>query len=411
VVAGGGPGGMILGLLLARAGVAVTVLEKHADFLRDFRGDTVHASTLRLLDELGLGGAFARLPHTTVDRMEFPAPDGGNFVLADLRRLPGPYQHIAMVPQWDLLDLLAEAAKVEPTFTLRMNTEVTGPIRQGDKVVGVTYRTSDGVTGELRADLTVAADGRWSPLRTAVGLRPHEYPVSFDVWWFRVSRHADDSVGSLSAHVNADSHEMGLTINRGDNYQCAYFNRKRFDATLRAEGIDAFRRRFARLYPDLADRAEDILDMDQVKHLEVRLNRLTRWHLDGLLCIGDAAHAMSPMGGVGINLAVQDAVAAADLLALPLLRHRLHEADLAKVQRRRWFPTVVVQGMQRMMHGAVLAPLINGERSGFPKAPLWLFRKVRPMTYLPAYLIAIGPRPEHAPEFARRPESTPRINA
>ncbi|HEX3780140.1 MAG TPA: FAD-dependent oxidoreductase [Pseudonocardiaceae bacterium] len=405
VIAGGGPAGMILGLLLARAGVEVTVLEKHADFLRDFRGDTVHASTLRLLDELGLGRAFDRLPHAVVDRMEFPNPAGGSFVMGDFRRLPGRYQHIAMVPQWDLLDLLAEAAGKEPTFTLRMNTEVTAPIRHGGKVIGVNYRTTEGETGELLADLTVAADGRWSPLREAVGLRPHEYPVPFDVWWFRVSRRETDAATSLRGRF-ADN-QLGLSINRGDNFQCAYFNRKNFDDTLRAEGIEAFRARFAALFPDLADRVTEIEDLDQVKHLDVRLNRLSRWHVDGLLCIGDAAHAMTPIGGVGINLAIQDAVAAARLLAGPLRQHRVRPADLAKVRKRRWLPTVIVQGMQRMLQTAVVAPVLNGERSNLPKLPLWLFRNVRPMRYLPAYLIAIGPRPEHAPAFARRPESTP----
>jgi len=400
---------MFLGLMLARAGVEVTVLEKHADFLRDFRGDTVHASTLRLLDELGLGGAFDRVPHTTLDRMEFPTPDGGSFVLGDFRRLPGHYQYIAMVPQWDLLDLLAEAGKAEPTFTLRMNTEVTGPIRQGGKVVGVSYRTTDGQTGELRADLTVAADGRWSPLRTAVGLAPHEYPVPGDIWWFRVSRRAGDSASGLRARFQGA--QFGLTINRGDNYQCAYWNKKNFDDTLRAQGIESFRRRFTNLFPELADRAEEIRDMDQVKHLDVRLNRLPRWHVDGLLCIGDAAHAMSPIGGVGINLAIQDAVATARLLAAPLLRHRVSANDLAKVRQRRWLPTVVIQGMQRMLHRTILASVINGERSSLPTLAPWLFRKVRPMSYLPAYLVAIGPRPEHAPRFARRPESLPRISA
>jgi 2-polyprenyl-6-methoxyphenol hydroxylase-like FAD-dependent oxidoreductase len=404
-IAGGGPAGMFLGLLLARAGIDVTVLEKHADFLRDFRGDTVHASTLRLLDELGLGDAFEALPHSTVQRVEFQIPGVGNVVIGDFGKLPGRYQHIAMVPQWDLLDLLSDAAMREPTFHLRMNTEVTGPIIDNGKVVGVTYHTEDGETGELRADLTVAADGRWSPLRTSVGLRPHEFPSPIDVWWFRMSKRPDDEPSGLRARIT-DS-EVGLTIDRGDNYQLAYLNGKNFDPIIRAEGLDAFRARIANLFPTLADRTEDIRSLDDVKHLDVRVNRLRRWHVDGLLCIGDAAHAMSPIGGVGINLAVQDAVGAATLLAKPLLRKNISSADLAKVRRRRWLATAVVQAAQRGLQRGVLGPLATGQRASFPKIPLLLFRRVPGLRYIPGYLVAIGPRPEHAPPFARRRQSTP----
>jgi 2-polyprenyl-6-methoxyphenol hydroxylase-like FAD-dependent oxidoreductase len=398
-IAGGGPAGMFLGLLLARAGVDVTVLEKHADFLRDFRGDTVHASTLRLLDELGLGAAFDALPHSTVQRVEFQFPGMGTVTVGDFSKLPGDYQHIAMVPQWDLLDLLSAAAKREPTFHLRMNTEVTGPIIDNGTVVGVRTRTADGEEGELRADLTVAADGRWSLLRRSIGLRPHEFWSPVDVWWFRMSKHPDDAPTGLRAQITA--HDMGLTIDRGDNYQVAYLNRKGFDATLRAQGLDAFRARIASLFPSLADRTDEIRTLDDVKHLDVRVNRLRRWHVDGLLCIGDAAHAMSPIGGVGINLAIQDAVAAATILAEPLLRKHITQQDLARVQRRRKLPTVLVQGLQLVLQRALLGPLTGGKRGRLTKIPLTLFRRVPAIRYLPGYFIAIGPRPEHAPRFAR----------
>ena len=404
-IAGGGPAGMFLGLLLARAGVDVTVLEKHADFLRDFRGDTVHASTLRLLDELGLSDAFNALPHNTVQRVEFEFPGIGDVVIGDFAKLPGRYQHIAMVPQWDLLDLLSDAAMREPTFHLRMNTEVTGPIIDKDTVVGVRYRTADGEEGELRADLTVAADGRWSSLRRSIGLRPHEFSSPIDVWWFRMSKRPGDAPSGLRAQIT--EREMGLTIDRGDNYQIAYINKKGFDATLRAEGLDAFRARLANLFPTLADRTDEIVSLDDVKHLDVRINRLRRWHVDGLLCIGDAAHAMSPIGGVGINLAIQDAVATAAILAKPLLRKHISGADLAKVTRRRKLPTVIIQGMQLGLQKALLGPLAGGKRPRFAKVPLLLFRRFPALRYLPGYLVAIGPRPEHAPAFARSTQKQP----
>jgi 2-polyprenyl-6-methoxyphenol hydroxylase-like FAD-dependent oxidoreductase len=400
VVAGGGPAGMVLGLLLARAGVEVTVLEKHGDFLRDFRGDTVHASTLRLLDELGLGEKFDKLPCSKVTTADFPGPDDQPVTTADFTKLRGRYQYIALVPQWDLLDLLAEAAQAEPTFTLRMNTEVTGTINENGRVAGVRYRTADGETGELRAELTVAADGRWSVLRAAAGLRPREFPVPMDVWWFRLPRYATDPPGGLQ--VRSAGRDMGLTINRDDYYQVAYFARKGADATLRAEGLQRFRQRIARLFPTLADRVDAIETMDDVKFLDVRLDRLTRWHVDGLLCIGDAAHAMTPVGGVGINLAVQDAVAAATLLAEPLRRHRVGPAELARVRRRRLLPTVLVQTLQRLLQSAMVEPTVTGRRATAPQLPAMLLRRFPALRIVPAYLIGIGPRPEHAPAFARR---------
>jgi 2-polyprenyl-6-methoxyphenol hydroxylase-like FAD-dependent oxidoreductase len=400
LVVGGGPAGMVLGLLLARAGVEVTVLEKHGDFLRDFRGDTVHASTVRLLDELGLGPEFRKIPQSRLQSLAVPA--GDRFVtLGDMSRLRPPYNYVAMVPQWDFLDLLADAAKQEPTFTLRMNTEAIGLLRDGGRVTGVRYRTRDGAEGQIRAELTVACDGRGSLLRELGGFVPKEYPVPFDVWWFRLPRYEEGGeVSGLSPRMVGD--ELLLLINRDDYFQVAYFLPKGSDQQLRANGVRWFRERVAALAPELADRVDSIEHMDDVKMLDVRLNRLRRWHTDGLLLLGDAAHAMSPAGGVGINLAVQDAVAAATLLAEPLRRHRVRPADLAKVRRRRWLPMVLTQGLQRMIHRALIGPAISGRLSGFPKAPVILTQKFPALRAVPAYIVAIGPRPEHAPEFARR---------
>jgi 2-polyprenyl-6-methoxyphenol hydroxylase-like FAD-dependent oxidoreductase len=392
---------MVLGLLLARAGVEVTVLEKHGDFLRDFRGDTVHASTIRLLDELGLGAEFRKLPQSRLETVAVPVGDGVA-TLGDVSRLRPPYNYIATVPQWDFLDLLADAAKPEPTFTLRMNTEATGLLRNGERVTGVRYRTAEGAEGEIRAELTVACDGRGSILREQGGFAPKEYPVPFDVWWFRLPRYEQGGeVSGLSPRIKGN--ELLLLINRGDYFQVAYFLAKGTDRALRAKGVRWFRERVAAIAPDLADRVDSIESMDEVKVLDVRLNRLRRWHTDGLLLIGDAAHAMSPAGGVGINLAVQDAVATATLLAEPLRRHRVRPADLAKVRRRRWFPMVVTQGLQRVIHRALIGPALSGELATFPKAPLFLTQRFPFLRAVPAYIVAIGPRPEHAPDFARRP--------
>jgi 2-polyprenyl-6-methoxyphenol hydroxylase-like FAD-dependent oxidoreductase len=407
LVIGGGPAGMVLGLLLARAGVDVTVLEKHGDFLRDFRGDTVHPSTLQLLDELGLAERFAQLPQSRVYDVAFPVGDGRTLVVADFRRLSTPYPYVALVPQWDLLDLLAEAAGEEASFTLRMRTEVTDLVRESARVVGVRYRTAEATIGEIRADLVVACDGRWSIAHRQPGLRVKEFPVPIDAWWFRLPGGSDEGPAALTPRAAAG--RFAVVIPRSDYLQIAYVAKKGTDADIRSRGIDSFRRDVAELMPNLADRVDSVDSMDDVKHLDVRVNRLSPWHLDGLLCLGDAAHAMSPVGGVGINLAIQDAVAAATLLAEPLLHGTVTAEKLAAVRRRRLWPTLVVQTLQRLLHRNIVVPIIEGRRSGPPAPVQDLLRRAPQVSRLTAYIIGIGPRPEHAPSFATRgrPRSRP----
>ncbi|MDP4512082.1 FAD-dependent oxidoreductase [Nonomuraea sp. G32] len=377
-------------------------LEKHGDFLRDFRGDTVHPATVRLMDGLGLGEGFRALPQSRLGNLSLPAPDGSLVTLGDFEALPAPYNYIAMVPQWDLLSFIAKAAGQEPGFSLRMNTEATELVRAGEKIVGVRYRTSDGSEGELHAELTVACDGRHSTLRREAGLVPKEFWVPFDVWWFRLPRSTRDREAPASVTPVAQGAEAMISLARDDYYQVAYFTTKGSDERLRAEGIQLFRERIARLRPDFAGPVEHLADMDEVFVLDVKLNRLKRWYLDGLLLIGDAAHAMSPAGGVGINLAIQDAVAAATILAGPLRRHAVTLADLAAVQRRRYRPTVIVQTGQRILQRVMFEKQFAGKRSGPPPFLLFLTRAFPKLRMIPARFVGFGPRPEHAPDFARR---------
>jgi len=401
-IVGGGPAGMMLGLLLARAGVDVRVLEKHGDFLRDFRGDTVHPSTMRLLDGLGLGEQFAALPQSHLTSVAFPVDEEQTMLtVGDFRRLTGPHPYIAMVPQWDLLSLLAEAAAPEPTFTLMMESEVTGLVREGGRVSGVHYRDRQGASHILRAHLVVAADGRTSVARRDAGLPVREYACPLDAWWFRLPRREGDPAGALLPRVARG--RMAILIPREGYFQIAYIGRKGTDAALRARGIEAFRADLADLVPALADRVDVLQSMDDVKWLDVRLNHLRRWYTDGLLCIGDAAHAMSPVGGVGINLAVQDAVATANLLAPPLRRAAVGTRHLRAVQRRRVVATRLVQGLQRLMHRGIVEPALDGRLTGPPPAVLALLRHVPVLTAVPAYLIGVGFRPEPVPPYARRP--------
>ncbi|MBL0885062.1 FAD-dependent oxidoreductase [Myceligenerans indicum] len=341
VVVGGGPAGMMLGLLLARAGVQVTVLEKHQDFLRDFRGDTVHPSTLEVLDDLGLSGRFDRLRYRKVTSLNVPL--GGDLTPIEAfagMRVKFPY--IAFVPQWDFLDLLAEEARRHPTFTLHMSTPVTDVVERAGKIAGV--RCADG--REFHADLVVAADGRDSAVRRAAGMRVDELGAPIDVIWFRLTRHQDDQENLVFQLARGRGM---VAIDRGDFWQCGYLIGKGgFDAW-KAKGIEAFRRDVAQVAPMLADRTGELSSFESMGFLEVRVNRLRTWHRPGLLCIGDAAHAMSPVGGVGINLAVQDAVATANILTRPLLDDSLTDNHLAAVQRRREWPTRLTQRVQAFL--------------------------------------------------------------
>jgi 2-polyprenyl-6-methoxyphenol hydroxylase-like FAD-dependent oxidoreductase len=399
---------MMLGLLLARAGVDVTVMEKHADFLRDFRGDTVHASTLRLLDELGLASRFAQVPHRLIDTIRMQLQ--GEPVNLDLSRLPGAHQHIALVPQWDFLELLATAAEAEPNFRLLRSTEVTGVIRDSGqdraRVVGVTYRDQSGETKQMRAELTVACDGRTSTVRSAMGLVPQAFGAPMDVWWFRLPRRSDDPSGL--AGIFSAGHGA-IMIDRGDYYQIAYIIPKGTDTEMRAEGIEALHRVLVGLVPWIADRIDTLGSFDDVKLLDVQLNRLRRWYADGVLFIGDAAHAMSPVGGVGINLAVADAVAAARLLAGPLRSGRvtgISKRWLALVQARRWVPTAILQAAQRTIHAQVVAVAVASRDQRAERGPARAVRLVSRslrMRRAIGYMVAIGPLPEHVPKYARRP--------
>jgi 2-polyprenyl-6-methoxyphenol hydroxylase-like FAD-dependent oxidoreductase len=388
---------MMLALLLARAGVDVTVMEKHADFLRDFRGDTVHASTLRLLDELGLGEAFAAVPHRLIEEIHATIQDTD--VRIDLARLPGPHKHIALVPQWDFLEMLASAAAAEPSFRLMRSTEVLEPVRSGGRVTGVRYRDADGAIGEMRADLVVACDGRASTLRTAAGQTPRGYGAPMDVWWFRLPRHDGDPSGLNG--VFQSGHGCAL-IDRGDYFQIAFLIRKGADATMRADGIESLRRQITELAPWLADRVDTLTSFDEVKLLDVQLNRLRRWYTDGLLFIGDAAHAMSPIGGVGINLAVADAVAAGRILAKPLRRGSVTTRDLAKVQARRWLPAVIIQRVQRLVQDRAIAVALGSDTVGPAPRAVRMASRIPALGAVVAYGVAIGPLPEHAPAYARR---------
>ncbi len=389
-IAGGGPAGLMLGLLLARAGVEVLVLEKHADFLRDFRGDTIHPSTMEVLHELGFLEEFLQLPHQPVPRLvaqfgKTPA------VFADFSHLPTRAKFIAMMPQWDFLNFIAEKAHHYKTFRLMMQAEAKALIEEDARVVGVRATTPGGPL-EVRADLVVAADGRDSILRAQSGLKVEDLGAPMDALWFRLPRSAADTDQTQGRF---DAGRIFVMLNRGDYWQCAFVIPKGQNEHIRAAGLDAFRQSVGALVPFEAARTNEIENWDQVKLLTVQVNRLEQWWREGFLCIGDAAHAMSPVGGVGINLAIQDAVAASNVLAEPLRDGRLSTEHLAAVQKRRDWPTRVTQRLQLAMQNRVIAPALAEKESFRPPLFMRVLSCIPGLNRIPARLVGMGVRPEH----------------
>ena len=421
IISGGGPAGIVAGLLLARGGVKVVVLERHEDFFRDFRGDTIHPSTLRLLDELGLYHRFARITHRRVEGVTLTGRGGEDIMLADFTRLDLPHPFMTIAPQWDFLNLLAEAGEDEPNFDLRMGLEATSLIWDDDRVVGLRARNSTGTeaapptvdadapattiapaTVEFRAPLVIAADGRWSKARAEAGLSMRELSSTIDVWWFRIDTAAvlPDSV----APRGGDG-KVFVAIPRDGHVQIARLIPKSADERLRAEGIEALRDAVAETYPQLAADVGQF-EFDDVKLLDVRRNEARRWFADGLLCIGDSAHAMSPLGGVGVNLAVQDGIAVARTLAEPLRSGSVRTAELRRLQLRRLPTTRAVELLQSGIHRMV-EPAVHGHRPIRPPAPVeWLLTTFPALTRIPARILGVGITAEHTPDFARREEPT-----
>jgi 2-polyprenyl-6-methoxyphenol hydroxylase-like FAD-dependent oxidoreductase len=389
-IAGGGPAGMVLGLLLARAGVDAVVLEKHADFLRDFRGDTIHPSTLEVMHELGMLDEFLRRPHQEARQIRALVGDA-EVPFADFSHLPTRCKFIAFMPQWDFLDFVAEHARRLPSFRLRMSAEVTDLIEEDGRVVGVTAKTAGGPL-EVRAALTVGADGRHSIVRERAGLVVEDLGAPIDVLWMRLSRHPSDPEQPLGRF---DLGRVLVLLDRGDYWQCAFVIPKGGYDEIRRRGLDALREEIAELVPFLKDRVGELRDWDDIKLLTVMVDRLRRWYRPGLLCIGDAAHAMSPIGGVGINLAIQDAVAAANLLARPLREGLVTADDLRKVERRRLLPTRVTQRLQVLIQDRILGRVLGSRKKISLPWQLDLFRRWPFLRRIPARLIGVGIRPEH----------------
>ena len=395
-IAGGGPAGMMLGVLLARAGVSVAVLEKHADFLRDFRGDTIHPSTLEVMHELGWLEELLTLPHQKVPNLvaQFGT---ARIKLADFSHLPVKAPFIAMMPQWDFLDFLARKGCAYPTFALEMNAQARELIVDGERVMGISAQTNKGPL-TIHAGLVVAADGRSSTLRRAAGFKAEEFGAPMDALWFRLPRHATDTDQSQGRFEGG---RIFVMLNRGDYWQCAFVIPKGGDAKVRAAGLEAFRASVAPLLPLDGARASGIKSLDDVKLLVVQVDRLKEWARPGFLCIGDAAHAMSPVGGVGINLAIQDAVAAANILASPLRENRLTFAGLQRVQMRRDFPTRMTQRLQLAMQNAIIAPALAAKGTLKPPLAVRIIAATPGLNRLPARLLGLGVRREHVAPFIR----------
>ena len=396
-VVGGGPAGMMLGFLLARAGVGVTVLEKHADFLRDFRGDTIHPSTLELMRELGLLEAFLKLPHSRVDHLAGQI-GATRVTIADFSHLPTVCRYIALMPQWDFLDFIAGHGRRYPAFDLRMRTEATGLIDEGGRVVGVRATSPDGEL-EICADLVVGTDGRHSTIRECADFHVESLGAPMDVLWFRLSRKEKD-VSETFGHVEAG--RMLIMLNRTDYWQCAFLIPKDGYAAVKAKGLEAFRQAVADMSPFVRDRMHEIADWDHVKLLTVAVDRLSRWHRPGLICIGDAAHAMSPIGGVGINLAIQDAVAAANILAEALRAGTVTEDTLHAIQKRREFPVRVTQRFQVIVQNNLIDRILRSNKRPRPPTAVKLLQWFPVLQRIPARLVGMGVRPEHVrtPEIA-----------
>jgi 2-polyprenyl-6-methoxyphenol hydroxylase-like FAD-dependent oxidoreductase len=396
-IAGGGPAGLVLGYLLARAGVDVIVLEKHADFLRDFRGDTIHPSTLTVLQDLGLLEAFLRLPHQEVTELSGDVY-GEPVTIADFRHLPAPGNFLVLIPQWDFLDFIADQARAFPNFSLRMDSKAVGLLEEDGQVVGLRTEEGGGVV-TIRADLVVGADGRHTTIRQAAGLRTEDVGAPIDVLWFSLPRDAATDPSRTGGTIRPGA--MLVTLNRETYWQCAYVIPKGSVAQLQAQGIEAFRRKVAGIAGFLADDVDRLAGWDDVKLLQVQINRMPRWYREGLLCIGDAAHAMSPVGGVGINLAIQDAVAASNLLAQPLREGRVGVADLAAVQKRRDWPARVTQRAQVAVQDEVLSPILaRSEAPASVPLPVKLLQRLPLLRRLPARLVGIGVRPERVRTIA-----------
>jgi 2-polyprenyl-6-methoxyphenol hydroxylase-like FAD-dependent oxidoreductase len=391
-VAGGGPAGMMLGFLLARAGVSVVVLEKYPDFFRDFRGDTIHPSTLELMYELGLLDAFLKLPHQKVEMLSGQIGEE-HLSFVDFSHLPTHCKYIALMPQWDFLNFLADHGKRYKTFDLHMKSEATDLIEDGGRIVGVRAKGPDGEL-TIHADLVVGCDGRHSTVRDKAGFQGQDYGAPMDVLWFRMSRKQGDTTDTFG-HIEAG--RMMIMLDRGDYWQCAYVIPKGGIEKVQAEGIDGFRKRVTDMSPFLADRIGELKSWDDVKLLSVAVDRLERWWRPGLICIGDAAHAMSPIGGVGINMAVQDAVAAANRLAGPLKSGKVTTDDLHAIQERRTLPVRFTQWLQLTIQKRVISRVLGMESQQRPKPPLLfkLFNVFPVLRRIPARLLGMGIRPEH----------------